>query len=132
MKLDTFWDEKKYREIAKQSNNKQVVYDVKYARFAFFRTKPENRFHVIIDDCAFVCATKNMYGCRIIGMAVTQDMQNKGIGRLLWEVVSAWAYKNGCKKVYTRTSSGISFYTRHCGMQIVGQKGKDYLLEVNI
>ena len=113
MKLIYEWDEALYRDIARKSESKQAVQDVKYARLLFNCNKQ------LIPIC-FRDEEKSMFmgyltsvSCRIIGMATDKEHMGKGLAGALLKVAEIQAKQHGCSRIYTVTKEGRAFYEKY-------------------
>lgn len=132
MNLYKGFDEKTFRDIAKKSQNQQAVDDVKYARLVLFSSGPDKFIALRKDNDAIAYGYVTQNGFRIIGIAVDAELMGQGVGRFMYNKIVDEARLVGCTRIFTKTLSGLRFYTRKCGMQVIGKDKGDYILEAKI
>lgn len=130
MKIYNDFDEKLYIDIAKATNVKQTIADVRFAKKVEHFGK--SIYAERIDEEAWLLGYSNKDSFRIIGMATRESAQGKGYGTILLRRLINHCRKNGIKKITTRTLSGVGFYRKKANAKIVGEKDGDYLLEITI
>ena len=118
------WDETLYRNIAKKSESKQAVEDVKYARFVFYR-RNMNRLSFRQGEIAILLGYYTAQSCRIIVVAVDKEFGGQGIGGALLKKAEIIAQKHGCKRIFTVTKGGRRFYEKY-GYQITAKKSNGW------
>ena len=124
------FDEKALYRIAKSTGNKQLLDDVKYMRLPYRRgvTVYAER----IDGIAFFTGYHNSDHFRLVGIGVNKEEQGKGFGKFMFGRAVQYARSQGYNMIKTRTNSGVDFYQKWGGGRIVGIKGNDYLMEIDI
>jgi GNAT superfamily N-acetyltransferase len=124
------FDEKALYLIAKESGSKQLKDDVKYMRL------PSRKGIQVaaerLDDVAFWIGYHNKDHLRLVGIGVKRDQQNKRYGRFMLKRAIEYAKVQGFNKVRTRTLNGVDFYQKWGGAKIVGYKGNDYIMEIDV
>jgi|UniRef100_UPI004025BA4F GNAT superfamily N-acetyltransferase len=128
--MRTEWNEERLKDIARRSGVSQTLADVSYGRFVFHHS-PSKLFCRWFNGGAFLIAVKNKWAFRIIGIACVKEWQRKGVGSLLLSVAIDEARKCGYKLIETRSKEGAEFYCRK-GFDVVGMKGGDYLLNLQL
>lgn len=124
------WDESLYRSIARASASKQAVVDVSYARAQFFRNQ-HNQIHLRDDERGMILGNYTGVSCRIIVVAVDTKFQGQGIGAELVRTVEVIAGRHGCKRVYTVTNEGKTFYER-LSYQPIERRKNGWVMEKKI
>ena len=131
MKITKKFDEKLCEKIARESGSKAVRQSIAYLRRAFFNNK--NTFVCnIIDDKAFYAGNCGKTHFRLYEIAVVEDAQRNGYGKLMMLQIKQLCQKKGLTKITLRTSkseTAIDFW-RKCGGVIVGENGNDYEVEI--
>lgn len=131
MKIYNDWNEAIYKNIARKTGVQQTVKDVSYARFAFYHS-PQKRYAERIDEDAFILGVVNKNNFRIIGMGTNKEMQGKGYATTLLNRAKYYCYKNGIKKMITRTLVGKDFYIKVANAKVIAKKNDDYVMEINV
>ena len=131
IKIYRGFDERTYEEIAKASENKQVLADVKYERFIQVHS-PKKIYAERIDHDAFLIGYVKKDSFRIVGMATRKEMRGKGYGTLLLFRCIKYCKRNSIARIETRTLSGYSFYREKAGARVVGKKEGDYLMVIDV
>ncbi len=129
MKVYTNWDEERCKAVARKSGVKQTEKDVSFGRFLYHHNP--KKLYILRNDYSFLIANKGKKVLRIVGIAITEEYQRKGIGSILLNKAICDAKEMGMESVTTRSKEGASFYIK-AGFDIVGCKGDDYLLELKI
>ena len=107
------WDEPVYRDIAKKSESKQAVQDVKYARLIYNCNKDLIPICFRYEEKSMFMGYLTSVSCRIIGMATDKQYMGKGIGGGLLKIAEIQAQRHGCKRIYTVTTEGKAFYEKY-------------------
>lgn len=126
MKVYHNFDEKSLLEVAKATGVKQCIADVSYARRKIYLNA---KMYILRNEFCFFLAEWQKEKMRIIGMAVSKEMQGKRIGSVLLDKAIHDARRWGAKAITTRSLSGVQFYAKK-GFDIVGMKDGDYLLQL--
>ena len=80
MELIKDWDEPTYRDIARKSESKQAVQDVKYSRLLFNCNKQLTPICFRYEEKSMFMGYLTSVSCRIIGMATDKRYQGNGLG----------------------------------------------------
>jgi len=130
MKLYRDYDYQKLLEIGRTSENKQVVKDVSFTRVVYHHNK-KSLYCERIEDFCFIIGQVQKNQFRIIGMYTKKEFQGRGFASFLFNRCVEFCKKKGIKKITTRSLSGAEFYCKK-GFDVVGMKGNDYLLTMEI
>lgn len=125
------FNEEIYQEIARASENKQTIADVKYERFIQVHS-PKKVYAERIDNDAFLIGYEKKNCFRIVGMATRKEMCGKGYGTLLLFRCIKFCKNKNIARIETRTLSGRTFYREKAGARVVGKKGGDYLMVIDV
>lgn len=131
MKFYRGFDEAAYEEIARASENKQTIADVKYERFIQVHS-PQKIYAERIDNDAFLIGYMKKDSFRIVGMATRKERRGMGYGTLLLFRCIKFCKKRKIARIETRTFSGYSFYREKAGAKVVGVKNGDYLMVIDV
>lgn len=127
------FDERMCENIARNCGSKSVKNSIAWLRKANYNN-PDKFVCEIIDDSAFWAGNICRNHLRLYEIAVLQDAQNKGYGRLCIMRMIALCKKHNLSKITFRTSkteNAINFY-KHFGATIVADKQKDWEVEIKV
>ena len=131
MRIVRGYNKTKLQEIAANCGSKTVKSTISYLDAPFI--KGAKCFYVeIIDDIAFFAGNITKTHFRLYEMAVKEEGQKKGYGRIMVLRMKKLCQKHNIPKITCRTSkeeTAIDFY-RKIGGVIVGEKENDYEVEI--
>lgn len=130
MKIYRDFNEKACTRVARLSGVKQCYDDVRYARL-MYHYKP-SQLYCLRSELFFLLGCLSSRTLRIIGIAVIESEQRKGWGkRLLKQAIQDAKARGGVNLITTLTESGADFYAKQ-GFDIVGTKGREYIMQLKI
>jgi len=131
MELIKDWDEPTYRDIAKKSESKQAVLDVKHTRLLYWSHKGIVPYSIRYEDKSMLMAYFTRASCRVIGIATDKQYQGQGLAGRLLKVTEIQASRRGIQRIYTVTTEGRAFYEKY-GYTVTGRREKGWELTKKI
>lgn len=131
MKISRQFDERLFKQIADTTGNKQIKKDISVCLRWYWENGYHHAYVECIDESAFIIAYKNAKSLRVYGICTAKEKQGGGMASYLLQRAYAYCKENNIPKITTRTYDGVRLYQKN-GYKIVGRKGKDYLMEIDV
>lgn len=133
MKAVSGYDKNAISRIANNCGSKSLKSEISYLGVQVYRSK-EKIIIETIDETAFFAIYLGKKHIRLIFIAVEEENQGKGYGKIMFRRIVSIAKEKGIQKITFRTSmseNAIDFY-EHIGAKVIGISGNDYEMEYSV
>lgn len=135
MKFQACDDMKRLEEICKNSGSPRVKKSAAFLRTAQWQGKEKGNFIAeTIYDFAFYAGTFCKAHFNLVDCAVVQEKHGQGIGTILVSRMKQKCLERNIRVIRLRTAideTAVDFWQKQ-GAKIVGYKGEDYVMEIDL